>query len=66
MPKSFQSCPTLQKPVDRSQPGSFVHGIFQGRILQWVAMLSSKRSSRPRDQAFISHISCIGRQVLYC
>ena len=64
--KSLQSCPTLCDPMDHSQPGSSVHGIFQGRILEWVAMPSSKRSSQPRDQTFISYITCIGRQVLYC
>ena len=31
------------------QPGSSVHGIFQGRILEWVAMASSRGSSQPRD-----------------
>ena len=64
--KSLQSRPTLCDPMDHSQPGSSVHGIFQGRILEWVAMPSSKRSSRPRDQTFISYDSCIVRQVLYC
>ena len=29
-----QSCPTLSDPMDRSPPGSFVHGIFQARVLQ--------------------------------
>ena len=64
--KSLQSCPTLCDPMDHSQPGSSVHGIFQGQILEWVARPSSRRSSRPRDQTFISYITCIGRQVLYC
>ena len=40
--KSFQSCPTLRDPVDCSLPGSFVHGILQARILEWVAMPSSR------------------------
>ena len=31
-----QSCPTLCDPVDRSLPGSSVHGIFQARVLEWV------------------------------
>ena len=44
-----QSCPTLCNAVDRSQPGSFVHGILQARILQWVAIPFSWGSSRPRD-----------------
>ena len=40
---------TLCDPVDCSPPGSSVHGILQARILEWVAMPSSRRSSRPRD-----------------
>ena len=35
--------------MDCSPPGSFVHGILQGRILEWVAMPSSRGSSQPRD-----------------
>ena len=37
--KSLQSCPTLCDPMDCSPPGSSVHGIFQARILEWVAFL---------------------------
>ena len=33
-----QSCPTLCDPMDCSLPGSSVHGIFQARILEWVAI----------------------------
>ena len=33
-----QSCPTLSDPMDCSLPGSFVHGIFQARVLEWVAI----------------------------
>ena len=36
-----QSCPTLCNPVDCSLPGSSVHGIFQARILEWVAIAFS-------------------------
>ena len=43
-----QSCPTLCKPMDSSPPGSSVHGILQARILEWVALPSSRRSSQPR------------------
>ena len=43
--KTLQSCPTLYHPMDRSWPGSYVHGIFQTRILGWVAMPSSRGSS---------------------
>ena len=35
-----QSYPTLRDPVDCSPPGSFVHGILQARILEWVAFPS--------------------------
>ena len=43
--KSLQSCPNLCDPMACSPPGSSVHGILQVRILEWVAMLSSRRSS---------------------
>ena len=39
-----------------------VHGIFQARLLEWVAVLFSRGSSQPRDQ---TRISCIGRQIVY-
>ena len=38
--KSLQSCPTLCDPIDRSPPGSSVHGILQARTLEWVAISS--------------------------
>ena len=41
-PKSFQLCPTLYNPMDCSLPGSSVHRIFQARILEWVAISSSR------------------------
>ena len=46
-------------------PGSSVHGNFQARIPEWVAISCSRDSSQPRDQTCISGISCIGRQILY-
>ena len=52
-----QSCLTLGDPVDYSPPGSSLHGILQARILEWVAMPSSRGSSRPRDQTQVSHIA---------
>ena len=60
-----QSWPTLWDPVDSSRPGSSVHGIFQARILEWVAISSSKGSFWPRDWTIVSCVSCIGRQILY-
>ena len=41
----------------RSLPGSSVHGIFQARILGWVAMPSSRESSQPRDWSQVSFIA---------
>ena len=46
-------------------PGSSVHGILQARILEQVAMLSSRGSSRPRDPTRVCYVSCIVRQGLY-
>jgi len=63
--KSLQSCPILCDPMDCSRQAPLSMGILQARILEWVAMPSSRGSSRPRDQTHISYISCIGRQVLY-
>ena len=49
-----QSCPTLCDPMDCSLPGSSVHGVFQERILEWVAISSPRGTSPPRDQTGIS------------
>ena len=59
-----QSC-RLCDPVNCNLPSSSVHGIFQTRILGWVAMPSFRGSSWPRDQTCISCVSCIGRWFLY-
>ena len=59
------SCVQLCDPMDYSPPGSSVHGIFQARILEWVAISFSRQSSRPKDQTHISYITCIGTRVLY-
>ena len=63
--KWLQSCLTLCNPVDCCPPGFSVHGILQARILEWVAVPSSRGSSQPRDRTCVSYISCTGRQVLY-
>ena len=63
--KLLQLCLTLFNSVDCSLPGSSVHGTFQARILEWVAISFSRGSSRSRNQTRISYIACIGRQVLY-
>ena len=49
MSEVAQSCLTLCNPMDGSPPGSSVHGIFQARVLQWVAISFSRGSSHPRD-----------------
>ena len=49
-----QMCLTLCDPMDRNPPGSSVHGILQARILEWVAILFSRGSSRPRDRTRVS------------
>ena len=41
-----QSCPTLSDPMDCSLPGSSAHGIFQARVLEWVAIAFSVTGSR--------------------
>ena len=51
--------PTLCDPMDCSLPGSSVHGIFQARLLEWVAMPSSRGSSRARDSTHVFCVSCI-------
>ena len=56
-----QSCLTLCDPVDCSLPGSSVHGIFQARILEWVAISYSRGSSQARDQTPVCYVSCIAR-----
>ena len=55
-----QSCLTLCDPTDCSLPGSSIHGIFQARVLEWVATSFSRRSSRPRDWTRVSHT--VGRR----
>ena len=52
----IQLCPTLCDPLDCSPPGSSVHGIFQARILEWVA-ISFRGSSWPRHQTCVSLIT---------
>ena len=60
-----QSCLILCDPMDCRLPGFSVHGIFQARVLEWVAISFSRGSSQPRDQTSISCIFCIGRQILF-
>ena len=51
MPKSFWDL------MDCSLPGFSVHGIFQARILEWIAISFCRVSSPPRDQMHISYIA---------
>ena len=50
-------CLTLCDPMDCSPPGSSVHRILQARRLEWVAMPSSRGSSRPKDPTHVSYVS---------
>ena len=54
-----QSHPTLCDPLDYSLPGSCVLGIFQARLLEWVAISYSRASARPRDRTRVSRFSWI-------
>ena len=60
-----QSCLILCDPMDSSPPDSSVHGIFQARILEQVAISSSRVSSQPRDRNCVSYVSCTDWQILY-
>ena len=57
------SCLTLCDPRDESLPGSFVHGILQARILEWVAISSYRGSSQLRHRLNLCLLHC--RQILY-
>ena len=56
-PKLFQLYPTLCNPMDCSLQGSSIHGILQARILEWIAMPSS-RGIFP-TQGLIPHLLCL-------
>ena len=58
-------CLTPCDPMDCNPLGSSVHGISQSRILEWIAISSSRGSSWPRNWTHISCITCIGKQILY-
>ena len=59
--KFFQSCLTLCNPMDCSLPGSSVYEILQARVLEGVAMPSSRGSSSCRDWACVFYVSCTGK-----
>ena len=50
-----KSCPSLCDPLGGSLPGFSVHGIFQARRLEWVAMSFSRGSSQTRDWTHVSY-----------
>ena len=52
-----QSCLTLCDPMDHSLLGSSVHGIFQAKVLECIAISFSRGSSQPRDWTQVSHIA---------
>ena len=60
-----QSCPILCDPMSRSLLGFSVNGILQARILEWVAVPSSRRFSQSRYKTYVSYVSHIGGRVLY-
>ena len=64
--QSLKSCPTVCDPMDCSPPDSSVHGLLQAIILEWVAMLSSKGSSQPRDGTCVSCVSFIAGRLSRC
>ena len=55
----------LSNSRDCSLPASSVHGIFQAKILQWVAIFYSREFFLPRVLTHISCVSCTGKQILY-
>ena len=56
--------PALWDPRDRSPPASSVHGIFQARILEWVATSFSRASSLSRDQTHVSCVPCVSSWIV--
>ena len=68
IPKACLGCLVMSdsfQPHGLCLPGSSVHGKNLARILAWVAISYSRRSSRPMDQTCVFCVSCIGRQILY-
>ena len=53
-----QSCLSLWDPMDCSLPGSSINGVFQARILEWVAISFSRGSSWLRDLTLVSCTAC--------
>ena len=64
--KLLQSCLTLCDSMGCNPPGSSVHGILPARMLEWVAMSSSRGSSRPRDRTRVSYVAIQGLNLHLC
>ena len=62
--KLLQSCPILCDPTDCSPPSSSVHGILQVRMLEWVAIPTSRRSSQHRNGTVSDISSALARRFL--
>ena len=54
---SYRPFVTLYNPMDCSLPGSSVHGTFQARVLDWVVISFSRRTSQPGDRTQVSHMA---------
>ena len=62
-----QSCPTLRDPMDCSLPGSSIHGIFQARVLEWVAITVSIEEGYCWANSFYQFITCqeyLGKKMM--
>ena len=63
--KSLQLCPTLCDPIDGSPPGSFVHGIFQARVLEWVAIAFSEKNTSFCFIDYAKGFDCVDNNKLW-
>ena len=57
-------CPILCDPMDCNLPDSSVHGIFQARVLEWIAISFSRGSSQPRDRTRVSCSMSPGNEIV--
>ena len=55
--KSLSCVRLFATPGTCSLPGSFVHGIFQAIVLEWITISLSRGSSKARDRTKVSHIA---------
>ena len=58
-------CPTLSDPMDCSLPGSYVHGIFQARVLEWGATAVSYLGHSKPDLDFLNYTSAVGHPIFF-